>query len=479
VKVTILSFSYKRGLPEDKTGNGGGFVFDCRAMPNPYWDESLRGCTGCDKPVAEFFDRHKDKVDCFLGAAETLVRQSIGEYLTSGCDHLQIAFGCTGGQHRSVYFAERMAERLSGTDGVEIEVVHAAKPFWKVVKDDGKEGLSLSINEYGRYGRARDYVLCEDPLTDNTPKLNRKGAAFAVWSSDSSDDDGFYPCSTLFFDLPDVTEEMASTGGLGRSVSFNPDTEEFRFGPPIRLWDAVRPVDFEFYIAASRGTVDELKQLIAQGANPDAPVYDDADNDFYAIHQAALNPDVNAIRYVVSLGVDPCRVDHWGRQPLAFAVRRNSLEVARYLVEVGNDPCRQDNDGQSVLSEAALNPDIQVVEYLMSLGAKVDSGAAYMSELGRALAFGTPERMQFFMDHGADLARAMEAKANCAPLENIRYALEHGYDPNTFCWRAHNEGPREKVIDKLSPKRRKLFMEYGGKLHCLRTERWGVGIEDE
>ena len=69
MRVTILSFSYKRGLPEDKTGNGGGFVFDCRAMPNPYWDESLRGYTGRDKPIADFFDRYNDKVDCFLGAA--------------------------------------------------------------------------------------------------------------------------------------------------------------------------------------------------------------------------------------------------------------------------------------------------------------------------------------------------------------------------------------------------------------------------
>ncbi len=112
MKVTILSFSYKRGLPEDKTGNGGGFVFDCRAMPNPYWDESLRVYTGRDKPIADFFDHHKDKVDCFLGAAETLVRQSIDEYLKDGREHLQVAFGCTGGQHRSVYFAERMAERL-------------------------------------------------------------------------------------------------------------------------------------------------------------------------------------------------------------------------------------------------------------------------------------------------------------------------------------------------------------------------------
>ena len=130
--VTIQSFSYKRGLPADKTGNGGGFVFDCRAMPNPYWDESLRGYTGRDKPICDFFDRHKDKVDRFLGAAETLVRQSICEYLNDGRDHLQVAFGWTGGQRRSVYCAEHMAERLMGIGGAEIEVGHAAKPYWKM-----------------------------------------------------------------------------------------------------------------------------------------------------------------------------------------------------------------------------------------------------------------------------------------------------------------------------------------------------------
>ena len=159
MKVTITSFSYKHGLPEDKSGNGNapapsgvgladersedlsqresrksprGFVFDCRAMPNPYWDESLRGYTGRDKPIADFFAHHKDKVDRFLGAAETLVRQSIDEYLKDGREHLQVAFGYTGGQHRSVYFAERMAERLAGVDGFEIGVIHAAKQHWKV-----------------------------------------------------------------------------------------------------------------------------------------------------------------------------------------------------------------------------------------------------------------------------------------------------------------------------------------------------------
>jgi RNase adaptor protein for sRNA GlmZ degradation len=132
MKVRIISFSYKRGLPEDQNGNGGGFVFDCRAMPNPFWDESLRGFSGCDKPIAEFFDRYKEKVDCFLEAAETLARLSIDEYLKTGREHLQVAFGCTGGQHRSVYFAERIADRLAGLEGVEIEVCHVARECWKI-----------------------------------------------------------------------------------------------------------------------------------------------------------------------------------------------------------------------------------------------------------------------------------------------------------------------------------------------------------
>jgi RNase adaptor protein for sRNA GlmZ degradation len=97
MKISILSFSYKRGLPEDETGNGGGFVFDCRAMPNPFWDESLRGFSGCDKPVVDFFEQHKDNVNCFLNAAEALVRQSADQYQKDGREHLQVAFGCTGG----------------------------------------------------------------------------------------------------------------------------------------------------------------------------------------------------------------------------------------------------------------------------------------------------------------------------------------------------------------------------------------------
>ena len=81
----------------------------------------------------------------------------------------------------------------------------------------------MTINEYNRYGRVRNYVLCEDPGADNTPKLNRKGFAFAVdtFLCDKCEEDGFYPCSTLYFKLPNIKEEKADTGGLGRGVSFN------------------------------------------------------------------------------------------------------------------------------------------------------------------------------------------------------------------------------------------------------------------
>ena len=93
MKVTVISFSFKRGIPEDPTGNGGGFVFDCRAMPNPFWDEALRGCMGRDKPVCDFFARFPETVEPFLEATETLVRQSIEQYKRDSRDHLQVAFG--------------------------------------------------------------------------------------------------------------------------------------------------------------------------------------------------------------------------------------------------------------------------------------------------------------------------------------------------------------------------------------------------
>ena len=126
-----MSFSYPWGVPDNPDDDyWGGFVFDCRSLPDPYDDMSLRGYSGLDKPVIEFFERHKAYVDRFLNAAESLVRQTIETAPETGREYLQVAFGCYGGHHRSVYLAERFAERLAGVPGIEVEVKHAAKEFW-------------------------------------------------------------------------------------------------------------------------------------------------------------------------------------------------------------------------------------------------------------------------------------------------------------------------------------------------------------
>lgn len=122
--VTVQSFSYKRGLPEDPTGNGGGHIFDCRALPNPGRYEQYRAYTGKDRPVIEFLER-EPAVDTFLDHARAIVGQSVDKYLERRFTHLSVAFGCTGGQHRSVYCAERMAQWLRAQyPQVTVDVVH-------------------------------------------------------------------------------------------------------------------------------------------------------------------------------------------------------------------------------------------------------------------------------------------------------------------------------------------------------------------
>ena len=109
--VTVGSFSFKQGLPGDPTGNGGGHIFDCRALPNPGRYPEYQAYTGKDRPVIEYL-RDKPAVDLFLAHVRAIVTQSIDKYLERHFTHLQVYFGCTGGQHRSVYCAEQLASML-------------------------------------------------------------------------------------------------------------------------------------------------------------------------------------------------------------------------------------------------------------------------------------------------------------------------------------------------------------------------------
>jgi aminoglycoside/choline kinase family phosphotransferase len=120
--LNISSFSYKKkGIPPDPTDNGGGFVFDCRALPNPHRDVALRGFNGTEQPIIEFLE-NKPEMQSFLLHACQLVEQSVDRYLQRKFNHLQISFGCTGGKHRSVYSAEVLAKHLREKYENQIEV---------------------------------------------------------------------------------------------------------------------------------------------------------------------------------------------------------------------------------------------------------------------------------------------------------------------------------------------------------------------
>jgi aminoglycoside/choline kinase family phosphotransferase len=121
--VRIFSFSFHRGWPKDETGNGGGFVFDGRSLPNPGREERFQALTGRDVPVIEYLNQ-QESVHQFFASVLSLVDASINEYQRRHFKHLMVSFGCTGGQHRSVYLAEQLAKRLRGRSGIEVILTH-------------------------------------------------------------------------------------------------------------------------------------------------------------------------------------------------------------------------------------------------------------------------------------------------------------------------------------------------------------------
>jgi aminoglycoside/choline kinase family phosphotransferase len=129
--VTISSFSFiKNGYPKDDTGNGGGFVFDMRGILNPGRFDEYKHLSGLDKPVKDFLEQ-QTKMPDFLNSMFSVVDISVEEYIKRGFEHLTINFGCTGGQHRSVYAAEALARHLRNKFKVKIELSHTNKINWK------------------------------------------------------------------------------------------------------------------------------------------------------------------------------------------------------------------------------------------------------------------------------------------------------------------------------------------------------------
>jgi RNase adaptor protein for sRNA GlmZ degradation len=121
--VRIQSFAYKHGIPTDDKGHGGGFVFDCRLLPNPGRFEKYKTLTGADKPVIKFLKK-ENEVHEFLTYVQNIVGQAIKNYKKRNFTDLMVAFGCTGGQHRSVYCANAVAEYLKNNYDVQVSVFH-------------------------------------------------------------------------------------------------------------------------------------------------------------------------------------------------------------------------------------------------------------------------------------------------------------------------------------------------------------------
>lgn len=136
--VKVMSFSYRKGLPEDNSGNGGGYVFDCRYVHNPGRYDEYKPLTGLDKPVIDFLENDGEITE-FLSHVYALTDAHVKRYLERGFTSLMICFGCTGGQHRSVYSAQHTAEHIHNRFGVRVELLHREQDIEQIFEANNTE----------------------------------------------------------------------------------------------------------------------------------------------------------------------------------------------------------------------------------------------------------------------------------------------------------------------------------------------------
>ena len=130
--VKVFSFSYGKGIPEDESGNGGGYVFDCRSTHNPGRYEPYKKLTGLDEPVIRFLE-DDGEILTFLDSVYKLADAHVRRYIQRGFTSLMFCFGCTGGQHRSVYSAQHLAEHIHEKFGIEVRICHREQKITQVL----------------------------------------------------------------------------------------------------------------------------------------------------------------------------------------------------------------------------------------------------------------------------------------------------------------------------------------------------------
>ena len=138
LRVRVFSFSYRKGIPEDASGNGGGYVFDCRSTHNPGRYEPYKKLTGLDEPVIRFLE-DDGEILTFLESVYKLADAHVQRYIDRGFTDLMFSFGCTGGQHRSVYSAQHLAEHIHSKFGIEVHVCHREQGIEQTLQSTSKD----------------------------------------------------------------------------------------------------------------------------------------------------------------------------------------------------------------------------------------------------------------------------------------------------------------------------------------------------
>ena len=144
--VRVFSFSFHKGIPDDESGNGGGYVFDCRSTHNPGRYEPYKKLTGLDEPVIRFLE-DDGEIITFLDSVYKLADAHVTRYMQRGFTDLMFSFGCTGGQHRSVYSAQHLAEHINKKFGIEVRVCHREQGIKSVLPAMAKRDTTISNNK--------------------------------------------------------------------------------------------------------------------------------------------------------------------------------------------------------------------------------------------------------------------------------------------------------------------------------------------
>ena len=204
LQIDVYSFSYMQGIPRDAYGNGGGYVFDCRGMENPGREARFRHSTGLDSDVINWLEE-RGEIQKFLSSAYTLADSHIECYLRRGFSHLSFCFGCTGGQHRSVYcaqhMAEHIAEKFAGRD-IKVKLIHRERGITKDISASPSVPGPCLILAAGMGTRLR-------PLTDYIPKALAPigGKPLILSLLDKMYDNGFRKVTVNLHHNADMLEE--------------------------------------------------------------------------------------------------------------------------------------------------------------------------------------------------------------------------------------------------------------------------------